>query len=430
MKRVVILAAAALGIALGASSSQASAPASILFSADRAPTVTGEIYRLDPNGHRVDLSKSPYQDLVSRRLARRETRRLRPRPRLEDSRVRGRRTRRSPGRCRAARPTSGGVGMSSHPCVAAGNEPARRRRVRHEEREALDRPTGNEDDASSPLPDSNAAWSPDGHVLVASSPSPHSGTVLHAYSSSGSPLWQAARSFPFEASWSSSNLLAVPSKTGLTVYDEYGHELSQTPGHISGGPAWSPNGQFVAVIAGGRLVVRTPSGEGVLVYKRLSTGHGLVWNGNNRVVLGGYGSCGCKARILDVRTGALTPADVGQLVQRTLRRREARPRHAGSGAGVRHRRRAGRRRAYEDLLQHRRLLRATEIGCRRSLRHSSPGVRSSTRASAPSRSRTSTRFSRTARTSCRSRMSPPRRRSPRSHRTEARSRSSGRSSRG
>src|SRR5947209_18285357 len=64
MKPAVLLAAAALAIAFGATSSQASTLSRIVFAADRAPTVTGEIYRLDPSGRRVDLSKSPYQDIA------------------------------------------------------------------------------------------------------------------------------------------------------------------------------------------------------------------------------------------------------------------------------------------------------------------------------------------------------------------------------
>ena len=52
-----------LALASGAASGRASTPSPIVFAADRAPTVTGEVYRLDPSGHRVDLSKSLYQDI-------------------------------------------------------------------------------------------------------------------------------------------------------------------------------------------------------------------------------------------------------------------------------------------------------------------------------------------------------------------------------
>src|SRR5438093_10715270 len=93
MKSALVLAAAAIAIAVGATayevwtpstpctpstlstsskpstpstplspSTPSATPSLIVFAANRAPTLMGEIYRLDPNGHRVDLSKSPYQD--------------------------------------------------------------------------------------------------------------------------------------------------------------------------------------------------------------------------------------------------------------------------------------------------------------------------------------------------------------------------------
>ena len=37
-----------LALASGAASGRASTPSPIVFAADRAPTVTGEVYRLDP----------------------------------------------------------------------------------------------------------------------------------------------------------------------------------------------------------------------------------------------------------------------------------------------------------------------------------------------------------------------------------------------
>src|SRR5215470_2645366 len=37
-------------------------PERIVFAADRAPSLNGEIYRLDPEGRRIDLSRSPALD--------------------------------------------------------------------------------------------------------------------------------------------------------------------------------------------------------------------------------------------------------------------------------------------------------------------------------------------------------------------------------
>src|SRR5689334_15472096 len=53
---LVALIAAASGGAAG------NPPPPILFAADRAPLVSGEIYRLDASGRLVDLSNSPFVD--------------------------------------------------------------------------------------------------------------------------------------------------------------------------------------------------------------------------------------------------------------------------------------------------------------------------------------------------------------------------------
>jgi hypothetical protein len=57
----VALIAAVASASTGASG-RASAPSRIVFTADQAPSLSGEIYRLDPDGHLVDLSSSPFRD--------------------------------------------------------------------------------------------------------------------------------------------------------------------------------------------------------------------------------------------------------------------------------------------------------------------------------------------------------------------------------
>jgi Tol biopolymer transport system component len=297
----------ALVVACGATSSQASNPSLVVFAADRTPTVSGEVYRLDPNGHRVDLSKSPYQDLF-------------PSVSPNGTKVAFIRDLGKPGAHLYE------VGISGHGLVRLGPtlsspsesgcdptlawQPGTNRLAVGEcgtrsGKLWIVQPGKTTLVSAAGL---QPLWSPDGRVLVSSAPSSHSGTVLHAYSSSGRTLWQAPRTFPWLASWSSANVLAVPGPTGVGVYDEAGHLLSKTPGHVAGGPAWSPNGQFLAVIAGGWLVMRTASGEGVLLHQRLAGNHGLAWDGNGRVVVGGYGGCGCKAKSVDVRTGKFSSA--------------------------------------------------------------------------------------------------------------------------
>ena len=299
---------ALLALTFGCASGRASTPSLIVFSADRAPSVSGEVYRLDPNGHRVDLTKSPYPDLfpvvspngkkvaLVRDLGAAGSHvfevgingkgLVRVGPTLSRLSERGC----DPGL--AWQP--GGNRLAITWCGSKSGlwivQPGRKPRVAA---------------AAGTL---QPSWSPDGRVLAATSSSPHPGAmVVHAFSPTGRPLWHVPGLW--FGSWSAKNLLAVPSKTGVAVYDETGHLLSKTAGQVTGGPAWSPNGQLLAVIAGGWLVVRTPSGEGVLVHQRLGTfPHALAWDGNDRVVVGGYGSCACQAKSVDVNTGKSSPA--------------------------------------------------------------------------------------------------------------------------
>lgn len=63
MKRLrIVLATTAVILPLAAASGHATSTPAIVFAADRAPSLSDEIYRVDPNGHRVDLSNSPYSD--------------------------------------------------------------------------------------------------------------------------------------------------------------------------------------------------------------------------------------------------------------------------------------------------------------------------------------------------------------------------------
>jgi Tol biopolymer transport system component len=307
MKTAVVFVTAALAIALGATASEASVPAPIVFAADRAPTVSGEIYRVDANGHLVNLSRSPYADtdpVVSpsgKKVA--FVRDLVTKARVYEVGIGG-------GHAVAVGPTIPRPSLSGcEPSLAwqpgtnrlavgvcgakGGNlwivQPGKTKLVSN--KAGLD-----------------PVWSPDGRVLVARSPSPFSATSLYAYSSSGSSLWHLSVNFPDSPVWSATDDLAVPSSTGLNIYNELGQKLSKIPGRLSSDPAWSRDGQLVAVIAGGRLTVKTPFGEGVLLYHRVKGDHALVWDGDGHVILDGYGSCGCKAKSIDIRTGRFTSA--------------------------------------------------------------------------------------------------------------------------
>ena len=284
MKTGVVLAAAALAIASGATSSQASTSAPIVFAADRTPTVSGEIYRLDPNGHRVDLSRSPYRDsnpVVSpdgKRVAFASGRT--PGGAVYEVGIDGHGLRRvSPpsrfgfdsstelawqphGERLAAVATSSGLWI-----LQPGHKAVRNRRVLGLA-------------AAQP-------WSPDGRLLL---------TGTHADSTTavtprGREAWAVPAAGP--AAWSEQGLLAITDKKGsvVDVYDESGHlRFKARVGARYGTPSWSPDGSRLAVLAWPRLREWTSTGELVLD-RRVSTTTSIAWDAPQRlVVVTGYHS--------------------------------------------------------------------------------------------------------------------------------------------
>jgi Tol biopolymer transport system component len=293
-----------LAILLGVASSRASTPSPIVFAADRAPSVTGEVYRLDPSGRRVDLSKSPYQDTnpaVSwdgKRVAFLSDRS--GRTSLYEVGIDGR------GIVR--------LGLSVAPLPDAGCQPQlvwQQRgdvlavaacdnlkgllwivRPGRKSLKLLQSKNGLED----------LSWSPDGRVLVAS---PFRG-VARAFSPEGRPLWKADGSCC--GSWSRQGLFALPlgSRVGFQVNDESGRVRFKASGSSSSNLAWSSDGRL-AVIRRDRLEVWTSSG-GLVFGKSVPGQHGLVWADERHVIVGGYGPCLCHARSIDIGTGKVSPA--------------------------------------------------------------------------------------------------------------------------
>lgn len=307
MRFAVALAAASVGIAFGASASQASAPAPIVFAADRAPTVTGEIYRVDPNGHRVDLSRSPYQDTN---------------PAVS-----------SDGRHVAFISNRNGnvgvyeVGINGRGLVNV---------ARHIDRYEPD-----------PVDYGNLAWQPNGRLLAATSeagvsiverghkpiqirdayfaasePWSLDGKVLLlargfrkilAFSPEGHILWTHTTGGS-PASWSSTGLVAVPDNRDVSAYDETGRlrfRAARLPRYPSA-LAWSADGRRLAIRSGvsnNNLEVTTDTGARLLGRKRVPVGN-LGWIGDTKVIVGESDSfCPhCSAVKVDVRTGKISPA--------------------------------------------------------------------------------------------------------------------------
>jgi Tol biopolymer transport system component len=340
MKRSSLVAVAVgAALALTGASGRSAAPSRIVFSADRAPTASGEIYRLDPSGHLVDLAPSPFQDsgpVVSpdgRRVAFFSER---------------------SGALSVWEVGIGGGGLVQvgpslgPPNLSAGPIPTWRAYYvdplgdfgpqlawqPHGSRLALVaahpavstsavyllRP------GQAPLsvfvsPDDGLhtpGWSPDGKVLLTWD----FYGVVRAFSPSGRRLW-TVRGVPDLGddhwSWSRRGLLAVPGGKGLRVYDERGHirfavhPAVTSPDGISAGElGWSPDGRLLAAIVNEhQLEVLTTAGKAVL--RRRVGGHAtcdhVVWASKTRILVGAYDPTNgrdipnCRGISIDVRTG-------------------------------------------------------------------------------------------------------------------------------
>lgn len=308
MRRATVLAVAAIAVAVCTAPGRASAPSPIVFAADRAPTVTGEIYRLDPNGHRVDLSKSPYGDtnpavswdgkhvaFVSDRGGTTA---------LYEVGIDGRGLKR--------------LGLSLAPLSDAGCEP-----------QLMWQPNGNVLAVAAcgglkgflwivrpghkPLKivtSDNAVqgpfWSPDGHMLAVFAGL----NTIRAISPTGLTLWTRSADSGWGA-WSSTGLLAVAADRGAAVYDEAGRLRFDfaLPSESGERLAWSPDDRHLAVswsTKSYKLEVRTAAGQ--LVLEKSVLGGDMAWAGNSIVVFGYAGCPTCKTQGVDIRTGKASPA--------------------------------------------------------------------------------------------------------------------------
>jgi len=274
---IVTLLAAASG---GAASTS---PPPILFAADNEPALSGDIFRLDANGHRVNLSKSPFADedpLVSpdgRRVAfvsergggpgiyevgidGAGLRRLDPPPHQIDRTANGPQLAWSPDGERLAAVT--GDSKTTLRILRPGRTP------KVVERTAL---------LYGP------SWSPDGTLLTAVTFS-GSREVVRAYTPAGAFAWQVP-SYGSVA-WSHRGLLATIGKGWVKAYDERGRLRLAARGSKA---AWSPDGSRLASIAGGTLAIRTADGR-VFLRKQIRLGEvvSLAWMDNRRVLVFRY----------------------------------------------------------------------------------------------------------------------------------------------
>jgi Tol biopolymer transport system component len=328
--------------AAAAGMGRASVPSRIVFTADRAPSLSGEVYRLDPNGQLVDLTNTPFQESA---------------PVVSPD---GQHVAFFSDRSGALSVWESGVdgagavqvGPSLTPPLGAGTwqsdyinpllcpcEP-RLAWQPHGDHLALIMPPGNGDHntlfilaaGQEPLPvvvgtsyDDFIApdWSPDGKVLVA-----YDGGVVRAFSPSGHSLWTVADAgspWPELWSWSRRGLLALPISRyanrhlawrGLRVYDESGHTRFALRGRVSGASGWSLDGTRLALVIAHRLEVLTATGNRVQSIRIDASQRcrDVVWANSSRVVVGGFDrSSGfnppkCRVLSIDLRTGKIARA--------------------------------------------------------------------------------------------------------------------------
>jgi Tol biopolymer transport system component len=280
-----------LAIPFAAGAGAAATPSRIVFSADRAPQLSGVVYRLDPNGHRVALNgANPYGDsdpLVSpdgkevaffsyRGVAAGQA------PRIFEASIDGTHvTDLTPSL--AANAHAGSIAwqprgdrlaaITDDPKIG-GPDALWILRRGHQPLQV----------ATVGIPEpiwSPPSWSPDGRVLLE-----WSAGAWRAFSPNGKGLWKrGSRNWGgcCGVSWSSQGLVAITTRHQLRVYDEGGHRRfeAQAPAGRIGPPAWSPSGREVGFVAGGVVEVRMSQGR-LLLRKRLPT---LKANRPNDVVL-------------------------------------------------------------------------------------------------------------------------------------------------
>ena len=254
----------------------------IVFAADRRPALDGEIYRVDMDGKRVDLSRSPYadtQETVSpngKRLAFLSVRSGSSRIYVVGTDGHGLSA------VSAGLPTLrppqilGWSPDSTRIAVTAGTASESRiyilqpRRPQHviARVSAADGGIG------------VGAWSPDSQEFEFDSPF-QSQPVVRVVGATGRPAFRVIGDAP---AWSARGRLAVVSDEHVRVLSEHGKRLASFPGRAF---AWSPHGDRLASLAGQTLTVRGAGGVGRVSFRKKASGTAqvLFWADAHRVVL-------------------------------------------------------------------------------------------------------------------------------------------------
>jgi Tol biopolymer transport system component len=301
----------------GSASASAETKPVIVFAADRAPLVSGEVYRVDANGRRVDLSKSPAAD-TQPSVAPRGSRAAFVSNRGAGTAVyvvgldgRGLR--------RVTPELSGNVNLEiawamdgRHLAVVASRNTVSIlyvARIGASARVVFRAPA-----MGAP------SWSPDGRVVtVRTGISLY--TYVDAFTPAGRHLWRVAHVNSAAPGWSRTNRFAAAFPQSIHVYDKQGRLAYQFRGSIA---AWSADGTRIASLVGESLQVRASDGRVVFTQQipalNANNGiggnpHGLVWYGTGRVAIGDIAGGGQIAvRLAD---GTISPAPASAFAQRS-----------------------------------------------------------------------------------------------------------------
>jgi Tol biopolymer transport system component len=276
----------------------AAPPSTVLFSADRAPAQTGEVYRLPFGGKPVDLSRSPFADTApvvspdGRWVAFFSTRSGRPAvyavragggglhrisPDLPAPNGQGQLAWAPDGRHVAAAWNNGIVGSF----VLTGIDLGAR---------VLERDKGV----------THPGWSPDGRVATVLD---SVGTVT-AFRPDGTRAWRAA-SNPYAGAWSRLGVFATAVGGTVRAYDSAGHGVFSRAGDSA---TWSPDGSLLATRSATGLAIVDTRGRTVLSRRGVPFGGSdapLEWATRSAVIV--YDRKTGNPEWLDVRTGKLTP---------------------------------------------------------------------------------------------------------------------------
>ncbi len=284
------LAVALLAAMLAGGARQSSGAPLIVFSADRAPAITGDVYRVDANGHVANLTHSPWQETMPM---------VSPNGKqiafvsdqggggvwtigIDGSGLRLVSAKGFPSQyavelawspdSHSLAYTTGGAAANALALwlVESGNPPRALARAK-----TLFRP----------------AWSPDGRLVTVATDG-----AVDAYAPSGRREWKVS-SGGQPIGWSTAGLFATGAYDGrIHVVDEGGAERFSVAATTA---SWSPDGKRIATIRGHRGEVRTSAGRLISSKWFAALYNAPVWTSATHVTFGGAPAVGPNT----IRTG-------------------------------------------------------------------------------------------------------------------------------